>query len=182
MNFKTCEIYQEKESRQKEGHPTITTVLKCVPKELIVYDTILLDQPRSFKITWESRLSTRPFTIAGEAGGATVKEIEEYLINAGWSSSPRLVAGAVSATINSFIKNGLAVVQKDIDNPGFYYDDEHDRIITIKKEVREPSQAELLEAVKVLNQLGDVFKNNTKLLSTVLKWGLLSIFSYAKNK
>ena len=53
-------------------------------------------------------------------------------------------------------------------------------IISIKKDVREPSQAELLEAVKVLNQLGEVFKNNTKLLSTVLKWGLLSIFSYAK--
>ena len=182
VNFKTCEIYQEKESRQKEGHPTITTVLKCVPKELIVYDTILLDQPRSFKITWESQLSTRPFTTAGEAGGATVKEIEEYLINAGWSSSPRLVGGAVSATINTFIKNGLAIVQKDIDNPGFYYDSEKDMIISIKKEVREPSQPELLEAVKVLNQLGEVFKNNTKLLSTVLKWGLLSIFSYAKKQ
>ena len=40
----------------------------------------------------------------------------------------------------------------------------------------------MLEAINVLNQLGDVFKNNTRLLSTVLKWGLLSIFSYAKKQ
>ena len=182
INFKTQEVYHEKESRQKDGKPTITTVLRCSPKEVVVYDNILLDLPRSFKITWASHLSTRTFTTAGEAGGATVKEIEEYLINAGWSSSPRLVGGAVSSCINSFINNERATIQKDIDNPGFYYDSEKDSIITIKKEVKEPSKEELFQAVKVLNSLAEVFKDNTGLLATVLKWGLLSVFSYAKKQ
>ena len=182
INLKTREVYQAKESRQKNGKPTITTVLKCAPKEVVVYDTILLDQPRSFKITWNSKLSSRTFTTAGEVGGATVKEIEEYLINAGWSSTPRLVGGAVSSCINSFIKEGLATIQKDIDNPGFYYDSEKDSIIVIKKEVKEPSLEELQKAVNVLHSLEEVFKDNLPLLATVLKWGLLSVFSYAKKQ
>lgn len=182
VNFKTKEVYHEKESMQKEGKPNVTTVLKCVPKEVIVYDTILLDQPRSFKITWESHLSTRTFTTAGEAGGATVKEIEEYLINAGWSPSPRLVAGAVSSCINSFINEDLAIIQKDIDNPGFYYDIENDTIICVKKEVREPTREELLKAVEVLEELGEAFPDNKPLLASILKWGMLSGFSYAKKQ
>lgn len=182
INFKTKEIYQEKESNQKDKDPSVTYVLRCVPREVIVYDTVLLDQPRSFKIVWESNLSDRTFTTDGESGGATIKEITEYLVNAGFSPAPKLVEGAISSTINAFISEGLATMQKDIDNPGFYYDLENDKILAVHKDIVEPTRKELVNSVRVLNELAKYFKGNESLLATILKWGLLSGFSYAKKQ
>ena len=179
---KSREVYRFKISTRKGVEDTSTTVLKCAPKEIIVYDAVLLNQPRTFKITWFSLLSDRTFTTEGETGGATVKEIEEYLVNAGWSPIPRLVGGAISSCINGFIREDKAIIKKDIDNEGFYYDPEKDRIIPIKKEVREPSREELLRSIEVLKELGEAYEDNQPLLATVLKWGLMSGFAYAKKQ
>ena len=120
VNFKTKKIYQEKIIKTKKGLDTKDTpVIEAVPQELIVYDSPLLDQPRTFKIVWSSNVTSRHFVTAGEGTGATVQEIEQYLINAGFSHSPRLVSSAVSCTINTMIKKGMATIKEDIDNPGF---------------------------------------------------------------
>lgn len=180
IDFNSKEIYQRRQNKSKED--TVTFVLKCVPKEVVIYDTVLLDQPRSFKITWTSNLSNRNFTTQGEAGGATIKEISEYLTNAGFSPNPRLVEGAVSSTINAFINEGLANIQEDIDNPGFYYNIEDDKILAVKKELYEPSDDELNRGLDVLEELAKHFKDNEDILATIIKYGLIAPFSYAKKQ
>ena len=180
VNFKTKKIYQEKIITTKKGQDTKDTpVIEAVPQKLIVYDSPLLDQPRTFKIVWTSNVTSRNFVTAGESTGATIQEIEQYLINAGFSHSPRLVSGALSCTINTMIQKGLAEIKEDIDNPGFYYNPDNDKITAVKRQCSVPSSLELGKAAKVLDGLTYFFKDNLDTLATVLKWYLMAEFSYA---
>ena len=179
LNYKLQRIYQLKEAKTKKGKDKLTPVIEAIPEKLEVIDTLLLDQPRTFKIWWKSKLSERIFVTAGEGNGATIPEIEQYLINAGFSHSPRLVAGALSCTINTLIEKKIAVIKQDIDNPGFYYDINKDKALVVKKDITEPTSKEVLSCIKILEELKKFFKDNTRTLSTVLKWSIMSEFSYA---
>lgn len=178
INFKTKQVYQSKDSGKKDIPPRLTPVIEAVPKQLTVYDALLLDQPRTFKILWESNVTNRVFATSGESTGATIQEIEQYLANAGFSHSPRLLGGALSCMVNTMIKEGLAEIKQDIDNPGFYYDVNKDKITTVKKEVSEPTYEEMVKAKDTLEDLTYFFKDNCETLATVFKWGLMSEFSY----
>ena len=171
VNFKTKRIYQEKIIKTKKGMDTKDTpVIEAVPRELIVYDSPLLDQPRTFKIIWTSNVTSRNFVTAGESTGATIQEIEQYLINAGFSHSPRLVSGALSCTINTMIQKKLATIKADIDNPGFYYNPDNDRITPVKRKCTVPTLKELTDAHNVLTDLANFYQDNLelkKLLSSI---------------
>lgn len=180
VNFKTKRIYQEKIIKTKKGIDTKDTpVIEAVPQELIVYDSPLLDQPRTFKIVWTSNVTNRNFVTAGESTGATVQEIEQYLINAGFSHSPGLVSGALSCTINTMIKKNLATIKEDIDNPGFYYNPDNDKITPVKRIVTVPSRKDMAKTAKILSDLSEFYSDNLETLATVLKWSVMSDFSYA---
>ena len=180
VNFKTKRIYQEKVIKTKDGRDTKDTpVVEAVPQKLIVFDSPLLDQPRTFKIIWTSNVTNRNFVTAGESTGATIQEIEQYLINAGFSHSPRLVSGAISCTINTMIEKGMAEIKEDIDNPGFYYNPDNDKVTAVKKPCNVPSKLEMAKTAKILDSLTHFFKENLETLSTVLKWFMMAEFSYA---
>ena len=180
VNFKTKRIYQEKIINTKKGPDTKDTpVIEAVPHTLIVYDSPLLDQPRTFKIIWTSNVTARNFVTAGESTGATIKEIENYLVDAGFSHSPKLVGGALSCMINTMITEKKAIIKTDIDNPGFYYNTTTDKITAVKRVVAIPSREEMAKATKALHELTHFFKDNLDTLATVFKWGLMAEFSYA---
>ena len=179
VNFNLKKIYQEKISKSKDIPNKLTPVIEAVPEKLEVIDTLLLDQPRTFKIWWKSNVTQRVFVTAGEGTGATISEIEQYLINAGFSHSPRLVSGALSCTINTLIENKMAIIKQDIDNPGFYYDINEDKAIIVKKDFTKPTPIEIKKAIDIIKRLTLFFSNNLETLATVLKWGLMAEFSYA---
>ncbi len=180
-NFKTKQILQEKITYKRDGttDSKFTPIIEAVPYRLIVYDSPLLDQPRTFKIVWDSKFTSRKFTTAGESSGATIKEIENYLVDAGFSHNPRQVAGAVSCMINSLIDDNFAEIKTDIDNPGVYYDMNSDKITVVKLNFDSVTNKEALKVDTLLNDLKEYFKDNLSVLATVLKWGLMSMFSYA---
>jgi len=180
VNFKAKKIFQQKIIETKKGRDTKETpVIEAVPYELIVYDSPLLDQPRTFKVIWTSKVSSRNFVTSGESTGATIQEIEQYLINAGFSHNPRLVGGALACTFNTMIEKGMADIKEDIDNPGFYYNPDNDKITAVKKPCTVPSQLELAKAARMLDNLTYFFKENLDTLSTVTKWFMMAEFSYA---
>ena len=180
INFKTKKIYQEKIIKSKDGTDTKDTpIIEAVPEKLIVYDTPLLDQPRTFKIIWSSNVSNRNFVTAGDNTGATIPEIGQYIVNAGFSHNPRLVEGALSCMVNTLIENKLAEIKEDIDNPGFYYNPDNDKVTPVKRTVIVPSNEEIARCVKVLYDLSEFYKDNLETLATVIKWSLMSDFSYA---
>ncbi|WP_305514412.1 hypothetical protein [Methanobrevibacter sp. V14] len=180
-NFKFKQVLQEKISFKRNGETDskFTPVIEAVPHELIIYDPLLLDQPRSFKIKWATHLSDKMFTTTGDGSGATINEISNYLMDAGYSHNPGLVPGAVSCMINSMIEAGLAEIKQDIDNPGVYYNVEDDKVTVVKKNVRVPSREEMARTAKSLHELSLYYKGHESTLATVLKWCLMAEFSYA---
>ena len=180
INFKLKRIFQERIIQTKKGPDTKDTpVIEAAPYELIVYDSPLLDQPRTFKMIWTSNVTSRNFVTSGESTGATIKEIANYLTDAGFSHSPKLVEGALACVINTMIINNRATIKTDIDNPGFYYDVNNDKITPVKRVVAKPSYDEMMKAHNTLSDLTNFFKENIETLATVFKWGLISEFSYA---
>ncbi len=180
-NFKTKQVLQEKITYKKDGSTDskFTPIIEAVPYQLIVYDSPLLDQPRTFKITWDSPYTNRKFVTAGESSGATIKEIENYLVDAGFSHSPKLVAGALSCMINSLIKDGFADIKSTVDNLGVYYDIQNDKVTVVKLDFTELTAKEFIKGHKTLTELTKYYQDNLPVLATVFKWGLMSIFSYA---
>jgi len=184
INYKMKKIFKETSyvNRKGEKDSKFTPLIEAVPEKLIVYDSPLLEQPRSFKIVWTSNVSSRNFITAGENTGATIPEISTYIVNAGFSHNPRLVEGGLSCVINTLIESGNAIIKTDIDNPGFYYDPTNDKITPVKKVVTVPSQEELAKCAKWLHELSRYYEEHLSTLATVLKWCLMSEFSYAKKQ
>ena len=161
-NFKTKQVLQEKITYKKDGSTDskFTPIIDAVPYQLIVYDSPLLDQPRTFKITWDSPYTNRKFTTAGESSGATIKEIENYLVDAGFSHSPKLVAGALSCMINSLIKDGFADIKSTVDNLGVYYDIQNDKVTVVKLDFTELTAKEFIKGHKTLTELTKYYQDN----------------------
>lgn len=156
-----------------------TPVIEAVPHKLTVYDSEFVDLSRVFKITWKSTHSKRLFTTAGEGTGATIKDIEKSLVAAGYSHNQRLMGDVLSAAINGMIDDGLAEVKDTIDNKGVYYNPSTNKVLVVKLNYKQPSYQEICEAIDVLEELNNAYFKESVTFATVMKWSLVSVFSYA---
>ena len=171
---------QDYQNAKGETNSKETPVIEAVPSELIVYDSEFAEETRTFKATWTSKYSTRAFVTSSENSGATIKETETALINAGYSFNKNLMSDTLSAVFNGMIKKGLAIVKDTIDNKGVYYS--NGKLLVVKLDVSVPKQEELEKAVSALNELKKSYKKEETVLATVLKWSLASVFSYARKQ
>lgn len=169
------EIIQYEWDNGKKGERNIETVINAYPQEVIIHDSPLDDIGRTFTIRWVSKTSSRVF----ETNRKTIKEIEQYLEEAGWVITPRRLKGTLAAVIQISVKYKLAQMHNEIDNPGVYWDKTNEELKIIHLDVDEPSQDEVDEALNVIDLLAPFFKGHETKLSTCLKWGLMSIFDYS---
>ena len=169
------EIIQYEWDNGKKGERNIETVINAYPQEVIIHDSPLDDIGRTFTIRWVSKTSSRVF----ETNRKTIKEIEQYLEEAGWVITPRRPKGTLAAVIQIAVKYKLAQMHNEIDNPGVYWDKTNEELKIIHLDVDEPSQDEVNEALNVIDLLAPFFKGHETKLSTCLKWGLMSIFDYS---
>lgn len=169
------EIIQYEWDNGKKGERNLETVINAYPQEVIIHDSPLDDIGRTFTIRWVSKTSSRVF----ETNRKTIKEIEQYLEEAGWVITPRRLKGTLAAVIQIAVKYKLAQMHNEIDNPGVYWDKTNEELKIIHLDVDEPSQDEVEEALNVIDLLAPFFKGHETKLSTCLKWGLMSIFDYS---
>lgn len=169
------EIIQYEWDNGKKGERNIETVINAYPQEVIIHDSPLDDIGRTFTIRWVSKTSSRVF----ETNRKTIKEIEQYLEEAGWVITPRRLKGTLAAVIQISVKYKLAQMHNEIDNPGVYWDKTNEELKIIHLDVDEPSHDEVDEALNVIDLLAPFFKGHETKLSTCLKWGLMSIFDYS---
>ena len=169
------EIIQYEWDNGKKGERNLETVINAYPQEVIIHDSPLDDIGRTFTIRWVSKTSSRVF----ETNRKTIKEIEQYLEEAGWVITPRRLKGTLAAVIQISVKYKLAQMHNEIDNPGVYWDKTNEELKIIHLDVEEPSQDEVNEALNVIDLLAPFFKGHETKLSTCLKWGLMSIFDYS---
>ena len=169
------EIIQYEWDNGKKGERNLETVINAYPQEVIIHDSPLDDIGRTFTIRWVSKTSSRVF----ETNRKTIKEIEQYLEEAGWVITPRRLKGTLAAVIQIAVKYKLAQMHNEIDNPGIYWDKTNEELKIIHLDVDEPSHEEVDEALNVIDLLAPFFKGHETKLSTCLKWGLMSIFDYS---
>ena len=169
------EIIQYEWDNGKKGERNLETVINAYPQEVIIHDSPLDDIGRTFTIRWVSKTSSRVF----ETNRKTIKEIEQYLEEAGWVITPRRLKGTLAAVIQIAVKYKLAQIHNEIDNPGVYWDKTNEELKIIHLDVDEPSHDEVNEALNVIDLLAPFFKGHETKLSTCLKWGLMSIFDYS---
>ena len=169
------EIIQYEWDNGKKGERNLETVINAYPQEVIIHDSPLDDIGRTFTIRWVSKTSSRVF----ETNRKTIKEIEQYLEEAGWVITPRRLKGTLAAVIQIAVKYKLAQMHNEIDNPGVYWDKTNEELKIIHLDVDEPSHDEVDEALNVIDLLAPFFKGHETKLSTCLKWGLMSIFDYS---
>ena len=169
------EIIQYEWDNGKKGERNLETVINAYPQEVIIHDSPLDDIGRTFTIRWVSKTSSRVF----ETNRKTIKEIEQYLEEAGWVITPRRLKGTLAAVIQIAVKYKLAQMHNEIDNPGVYWDKTNEELKIIHLDVDEPSHDEVKEALNVIDLLAPFFKGHETKLSTCLKWGLMSIFDYS---
>ena len=169
------EIIQYEWDNGKKGERNIETVINAYPQEVIIHDSPLDDIGRTFTIRWVSKTSSRVF----ETNRKTIKEIEQYLEEAGWVITPRRLKGTLAAVIQIAVKYKLAQMHNEIDNPGIYWDKTNEELKIIHLDVDDPSHDEVEEALNVIDLLAPFFKGHETKLSTCLKWGLMSIFDYS---
>nr|WP_302577884.1 hypothetical protein [Methanobrevibacter arboriphilus] len=181
INFKKQQILREQTNiKNKRNLSKYYTVIEAIPDKVIVYDTLLVDEPRSFEIFWKTPFSKKITRTGGEIGGGGITEIESLLEDIGLCPNPRLLKGTISTVINTYIKHNLAIIKDKVEYPGFFYDEEKDKLINIKYDIEEPTKEELLEAVKVIDDLKPFYKDELEKIATSLKWGWLSPFNYIK--
>lgn len=167
-------------TNQKEGmDPKVKAAIEAVPRKLTVYDPALLELPRNFKIEWSSQVTSKIFTTPPAPTGATVKEIANYLSDAGFTYQQKNLEAVLSIMINGMIKKGFAEMKTDIDNKGFYYNPAENVLHSVKNVVEMPSIEDMMTAHRTLQDLTTFFEDNKEVLATVFKWGLMSEFSYA---
>lgn len=180
-NFKVKQVIKEKTKHYQSGKidTTLTPIIEAVPTAVTVYDSPITDAGRTFKTTWTSKHSKRNFTVAGENGGATIPEMADYIRSAGFTYAPRELDVVISCMVNSLIDCGFADIKTDIDNRGIYFDKSTEKLIPVKIDFDEVTDEEILSAIDLLNELHDHFNSNEDTLGSVLKWAIMSIFSYA---
>ena len=180
-NFKVKQVIQSKTKHYASGKidTTLTPMVEAVPTAVVVYDSPITEQGRTFLTTWTSKHSKRNFTIAGENGGATIPEISDYIRSAGFTYAPRTVDVVIACMINSLIDCGFADIKTDIDNKGIYFDRSTEKLIPVKLDFDEVSDEEIQQCIDTLNELSLHFNDNMETLGSVIKWAVMSIFSYA---
>ena len=179
VDFVNSKVFIVREITKSNGEidSKATPIIEAVPYQLTVYDSDFIEGTRTFKIVWKSKHSHRLFPTEGEGTGATIKEIEKALINAGYTHNQRLISDTLSAVINGMIDEKMAEVKDTIDNRGVYYN--KGKCISIKMDLSMPTDEEIYEAIDVLADLHEAYNKEETTFATVMKWSLISIFSYA---
>jgi len=126
-----------------------------------------------FKVRWEAPTLTRPL----EIGPAPLEDIVKRLAAEGLVIRERLVKDVAAAVVNGFVRSGRAVIKVEAEAPGFYL--VNDRVEALRLDVPRPDPRELREALELLNELaGNWFGHARDKFSAVVKWGVMSPFSY----
>lgn len=169
VNYETVVIKNDRDySRSK-------TVIEAYPEEITVYDSPLVEEPRKFEIKWKSSIKHVPLI----TGPDLLEDIKNDLIRDGYVTANRLINDVLPALMNTFVRQGLAKIKTDIETPGFFFDQNSNKMLNIKYDLTEQETDELKQALTLLNELAKWYKGNEIKLATVFKWGLIAPFIYS---
>jgi hypothetical protein len=148
-------------------------VIKVCLKGLTVYNNPLNEDPRLFKAEFITAIN-KPL----ELGPSMISEIYDFLNDSGYVIGSKYGKDALPAIFNQFIEEDKATIKNEIDYPGFFWDKNTKKLITIDYPLTEPSAKELKDSLNLLEEFAECHEEKIK-LAHILKWGLISPFSFA---
>ncbi len=176
--FKKQILYETVNVRNNKDYSRTTIVVDAYPKELTVYESPLVEETRKFEIIFESNIAHRPFKI----GPTILEDIIRYLKESGYVLSSKYINDVMPVVVNAYIRNGIANIKKEIESPGFFIDSKTGQLLAVKYDVKEVTIDDIKQGLEVLEEFADWFSSQKIKLATILKWGLISPFIFAKKQ
>lgn len=150
-------------------------VINAYPKNIIIHDNPIIG--RNFTISWKNKYSKKPYLIEKKS----ISEMGSELKETGLVLNKQRLDDTLSAIINISVIYELATIKTDIEEDGFYYNN-NKRSMTINYDLHEPNQKEILDSLEIIEELSDYFEKSKVKLATAIKWGLVSAFSFARKQ
>ncbi len=176
--FKKQILHETVNIRNNKDYSKTTIVVDAYPKELTVYESPLVEETRKFEIIFESNIAHRPFKI----GPTLLEDIIRYLKESGYVLSSKYINDVMPVVVNAYIRKGIANIKKEIESPGFFIDSKTGQLLAVKYDVKEVSIDDIKPGLEVLEEFSDWFSSQKVKLATILKWGLISPFIFAKKQ
>lgn len=151
------------------------TIIDAIPVNVVINDNPL-DEVKTYKITFMHKSSKKPFTV----GPGSVSYIVSELQNKGRYIKDRESASqALQAILVEYEDMELAEIDHRIPYAGYFYVD--DKIMDYDTTQLAFSKEVMLEGIETFEELYRKSKDKD-ILVTILKWGLVSPFSYARKQ
>ena len=144
-------------------------IIDAVPNKITRYEN-----PSSIEIKYEIEFETPTGQIL-KIQPANLEEILGYLKINGLVYKVRAAEEALPAILNAYYREGKMTVKREIETPGFYLID--NKIEAYKTEHKTPIPEEIRKCADLLILLQSKYKRK-EIFPTVLKWGIMSPFSY----
>jgi len=152
-------------------------VISAYPKQIYIYNSFLQGDSPKYAIDFIDKLGVE-FTI----GPDLLPDLVDYINDSEYSIEATRTKKVISALIGKYKEIGKAIIKTDVDYPGFFFNENENKITPIGYECIPPTKGGLVDATEFLGELVTYFKGEEKTLATCLKWGLLAPFSYIKKQ
>lgn len=148
-------------------------VIKAKPKEVNIYESPLEGEPTKFECIWESNSRLKPL----KTPPMTTEDMLIFLRESGLILSRYYAPDTLNATLNGYAEYNMAEIKTEIQQPGFYLDDDNNLVAV--DYVPEYTREGLTEALQLVRELREEYynKQGDKFIH-VFKWGLISPFIY----
>jgi hypothetical protein len=152
-----------------EGIVFKKSVIDAVPTRIVVYNNPIFPRIQPIEIEFSNGSKIGPFN--------NVSDIIKALENKGHILNKYKANDALNSIISAFNDNHLIEYKEDVTTPGYYYIENK----IIPKDVTQSVEIRKEDAEKCcdyLNELAETGWKNKNIFPTVLKWGIISPFSF----
>lgn len=157
---------------------TWDSVVNAYPIEIIIHDSPLSDEGRTFSIKWSSNKGQNYF----ENNHCTIKEIEESLEAHGYVQSPGLLKGTIASVLQLAMDEGIAIIRSEVDTPGFYYDKKDEHMVVVDYDKQPVNIKKLKMSLDIIEEFKPFFEGHETKIAHAIKWGMVAPFSYMKKQ
>ena len=177
--FNIWHVYKRELGISNDGkilyHKERTKVAEACPKDVIVYQSPIEGEPRLFEMIWHSTALQHPIRIGPEP----IDEIVGSLVNENLIGERKYI-NDVGMYLNGLIRQDLAETKDEIQHPGPFIKD--GKLIMVKYPMEPPTTDQINNGLDILNELSNAFPLQRDKLSTCIKWGIVSPYSYARKQ
>ena len=151
-------------------------VIDAYPEKISIYESPLPGETRQIKIQWISPTRQR-FT----EGPAPFEYHIETLKESGRIFYHNVCRDVLATIIGWTAYKGNAVIERGVDTPGFYYNENEGKIYSVKYDLKDVTTDDIVACADLLSSLSEYFDDPVK-LATVLKWCIIAPFSYVRKQ